>query len=110
MRRTDREIADREEIGRHSAAINGMPAGLDRRGTHGYSDETLRMTAVITVEVREISGKNRGIDPGGAAGYLEENETPDLARHEKMTGMPVTRPLNPPPVSQWKSRVNSPSA
>jgi len=37
-----------------------MPAGLDRRGTHGYSDETLRMTAVIKVEIREISGKKSG--------------------------------------------------
>jgi hypothetical protein len=28
--------------------------------THGYSDETLRKTAVIKVEIREISGKKSG--------------------------------------------------
>jgi hypothetical protein len=29
-------------------------------GTHEYSDETLRKTAVIKVEIREISGKKSG--------------------------------------------------
>ncbi|MGE5752903.1 MAG: pyridoxamine 5'-phosphate oxidase family protein, partial [Deltaproteobacteria bacterium] len=29
-------------------------------GTHGYSDQTLRMTVVIKVEIREISGKKSG--------------------------------------------------
>ena len=29
-------------------------------GTHGYSDEMLRKTAVIKVEIREISGKKSG--------------------------------------------------
>ena len=30
------------------------------QGTHEYSDETLRKTAVIKVEIREISGKKSG--------------------------------------------------
>jgi hypothetical protein len=37
-----------------------MPAGHDRLGTPGYSDESLRKTAVIKVEIREISGKKSG--------------------------------------------------
>ena len=48
-----------EDLGEKRAALDVIMRQY-AEGTHGYSDETLRKTAVIKVEIREISGKKSG--------------------------------------------------
>ena len=54
------DIADFvEDLGEKRAALDVIMRQY-AEGTHGYSDETLRKTAVIKVEIREISGEKSG--------------------------------------------------
>lgn len=48
-----------EDFGEKRAALDVIMRQY-AEGTHEYSDETLRKTAVIKVEIREISGKKSG--------------------------------------------------
>jgi hypothetical protein len=48
-----------EDLGEKRAALDVIMRQY-AEGTHEYSDETLRKTALIKVEIREISGKKSG--------------------------------------------------